>query len=273
MHARVSVCHQLPVTFMTGSRPYRCFMPDRTASNMVFLAKSLTTLPRNPNQLLSDRQKENTRYEATKQTGTTFVCHHVGFRVETGSRFTMNSGLQFIHTLLPPSQGLNVDRITAGMRRFSSEVQWLWSDVSLVSRIDITNPRMGRSRFGPWMPSRPRAQICYGDYAHLPYIKVCFAPCGSSSDSSLPPTTFLLPVVTKPPLMTVSNTVFTVFSGIGLTLSVIPLWWHLGSRNVGTCMFAVWTALACLVYFVNSIVWNGNTINRAPVWCDICTSR
>ena len=131
MHARVSVCHQSPVTFMTGGRPYRCFMPDRTASNMVFLAKILTTLPRNPNQLLSGRQKENTRYEATKQTGTTFVCHHVGFRVETGSRFTMNSGLQFIHTMLPPSQGLNVDRITAGMRRFSSKVQWLWSDVSL----------------------------------------------------------------------------------------------------------------------------------------------
>ena len=89
----------------------------------------------------------------------------------------------------------------------------------------------------------------------------------------LPLNTSLLPVVIQPLLMTVSNTVFTVFSGIGLTLSVIPLLWHLGSRNVGTCMYAVWTALACLVYFVNSIIWDGNTVNRAPVWCDICTSR
>ena len=90
----------------------------------------------------------------------------------------------------------------------------------------------------------------------------------------LPLNTSLLPVVTQPlKLMTVSNTVFTVFSGIGLTLSVIPLWWHLGSRNVGTCMYAVWTALACFIFFVDSIVWDGNTINRAPVWCDICTSR
>ncbi len=31
-----------------------------------------------------------------------------------------------------------------------------------------------------------------------------------------------------------------------------------------------WTALACLNQFINSIVWNGNAINWAPVWCDIC---
>ena len=36
-------------------------------------------------------------------------------------------------------------------------------------------------------------------------------------------------------------------------------------------MFMLWTALACLVYFVNSIIWNGNAINWAPVWCDIGT--
>lgn len=33
-----------------------------------------------------------------------------------------------------------------------------------------------------------------------------------------------------------------------------------------------WTGVTCLALFINSIVWNGNTINRAPVWCDI-TSR
>ncbi|KAF9647221.1 pheromone receptor, partial [Thelephora ganbajun] len=71
--------------------------------------------------------------------------------------------------------------------------------------------------------------------------------------------------------MTASNTVFTVFSGIGFVLSVVPLWWHLESWNVGTCMYMIWTALACLVHFVNSIVWRGNVVNWAPVWCDINT--
>jgi pheromone a factor receptor len=32
-----------------------------------------------------------------------------------------------------------------------------------------------------------------------------------------------------------------------------------------------WTALGCLNGFINSIVWNGNAINWAPVWCDIST--
>ena len=73
--------------------------------------------------------------------------------------------------------------------------------------------------------------------------------------------------------MTASNTTFTVFSAIGLVLSLIPLWWHLESWNIGTCMYMVWTALACLVHFVDSIVWSGNAINWAPVWCDIGTFR
>jgi pheromone a factor receptor len=69
--------------------------------------------------------------------------------------------------------------------------------------------------------------------------------------------------------MTAVNTAFTVFSGIGFILSVVPLYWHLESWNVGTCMYMIWTALACLVHFVDSIVWSGNAINWAPVWCDI----
>ena len=31
----------------------------------------------------------------------------------------------------------------------------------------------------------------------------------------------------------------------------------------------IWTGLGCLLQCVNSIVWNGNVINRAPVYCDI----
>ena len=33
----------------------------------------------------------------------------------------------------------------------------------------------------------------------------------------------------------------------------------------------IWTGLACLNQFINSIVWRGNAINWAPVWCDIST--
>jgi pheromone a factor receptor len=35
-------------------------------------------------------------------------------------------------------------------------------------------------------------------------------------------------------------------------------------------MFMIWTGLGCLLQCVNSIVWNKNTTNRAPVYCDIC---
>jgi hypothetical protein len=42
--------------------------------------------------------------------------------------------------------------------------------------------------------------------------------------------------------------------------------------NTGTCLYMIWTGLGCLLQCVNSIVWNKNTINRAPVYCDICKS-
>ena len=31
-----------------------------------------------------------------------------------------------------------------------------------------------------------------------------------------------------------------------------------------------WAGLGCLNAFINSVVWNGNVENVAPVWCDIC---
>ncbi|KIJ20491.1 hypothetical protein PAXINDRAFT_161032 [Paxillus involutus ATCC 200175] len=36
-------------------------------------------------------------------------------------------------------------------------------------------------------------------------------------------------------------------------------------------MYMIWTSLGCLIMFVNSIVWNDNVVNWAPVWCDIST--
>jgi len=44
---------------------------------------------------------------------------------------------------------------------------------------------------------------------------------------------------------------------------------HLHAWNVGTQLFLAWVGLQCLFLGINSIIWNHNTINWAPVWCDI----
>jgi len=65
------------------------------------------------------------------------------------------------------------------------------------------------------------------------------------------------------------NYVFSLFAFIGFLLCCIPLPWHLEAWNTGTCLYMIWTGLGCLNFFINSIVWNGNVLNWAPVWCDI----
>nr|AAQ96344.1 pheromone receptor Rcb2 B44 [Coprinopsis cinerea] len=62
---------------------------------------------------------------------------------------------------------------------------------------------------------------------------------------------------------------FPIFAFVGCILCLIPLPWHLQAWNSGTCFFMAWTALACLNQFVNSVVWSGNAINHAPIWCEI----
>lgn len=62
-----------------------------------------------------------------------------------------------------------------------------------------------------------------------------------------------------------------------VTFFYLYYWWKalmllLIAWNTGTCLFMIWTGLACLNQFINSIVWTGNVINWAPVWCDICES-
>ena len=63
---------------------------------------------------------------------------------------------------------------------------------------------------------------------------------------------------------------FPVLSFLGFIVCCIPLPWHIQVWNSGTCAYIVWTAMACLIEFVNCIVWKGNVNNPAPVWCDIC---
>ncbi|KAF8629346.1 hypothetical protein AX15_003497 [Amanita polypyramis BW_CC] len=65
--------------------------------------------------------------------------------------------------------------------------------------------------------------------------------------------------------------VYPFFAFLSFVLVLIPLPWHLQAWNSGTCLFMIWTALGCLNFFINSIIWHGNTIDLAPVWCDIST--
>ncbi|KAI0321155.1 pheromone A receptor-domain-containing protein [Amylostereum chailletii] len=65
------------------------------------------------------------------------------------------------------------------------------------------------------------------------------------------------------------NELFSVFAFAGFVLAAIPFYWHLQSWNVGTCLYMAWVSLGCLNAFINSIIWNNNVINWAPVWCDI----
>nr|UWI70536.1 pheromone receptor B2 [Pleurotus eryngii] len=64
---------------------------------------------------------------------------------------------------------------------------------------------------------------------------------------------------------------YPIFSLLAFILVLIPLPWHLQAWNSGTCLYMIWTAIGCLNYFVNSIVWHGNAIDWTPVWCDIST--
>ncbi|KAJ8515210.1 hypothetical protein ONZ45_g7353 [Pleurotus djamor] len=62
---------------------------------------------------------------------------------------------------------------------------------------------------------------------------------------------------------------YPTFAFLGFILSLIPLPWHLQAWNSGTCYFMLWSALACLNQFVNSVVWHGNALNPAPAWCEV----
>ncbi|KAF7291077.1 Pheromone receptor [Mycena kentingensis (nom. inval.)] len=62
---------------------------------------------------------------------------------------------------------------------------------------------------------------------------------------------------------------FPIASFLGFILVLIPLPWHLHAWNSGTCFYIMWSALACLNQFVNTVVWANDMLNRAPIWCDI----
>lgn len=76
----------------------------------------------------------------------------------------------------------------------------------------------------------------------------------------------------KPPaldIMVLSNHIFSAFSFLAFVGCLVPLSGAIRNTNVGVLMYIFWTGLACLKFFIDSIIWDGNAINWAPVWCDI----
>ncbi|KAF4623144.1 hypothetical protein D9613_002292 [Agrocybe pediades] len=71
--------------------------------------------------------------------------------------------------------------------------------------------------------------------------------------------------------MAYPNALFSTFAFIGFVMCVLPFPWHPEAWSTGVCMYMIWTGLACLNQFINSIIWTGNAIDFAPVWCDIST--
>lgn len=63
---------------------------------------------------------------------------------------------------------------------------------------------------------------------------------------------------------------FPIAFFLSFILVLIPLPWHLQAWNVGTVMYIVWTALAALNQFINSIAWKNDAFLRMVPYCDIC---
>ncbi|EDR10419.1 uncharacterized protein LACBIDRAFT_145491, partial [Laccaria bicolor S238N-H82] len=62
-----------------------------------------------------------------------------------------------------------------------------------------------------------------------------------------------------------------LLSFIAFILCCIPFRLHLRAGRTYLVLPITWIGLSCLIAFINSIIWNGNIINWAPIWCDIST--
>lgn len=53
----------------------------------------------------------------------------------------------------------------------------------------------------------------------------------------------------------------------GMKLNTKPV------SNVGCCLYIFWAGISALIQGINMTIWADNTINWAPVWCDISKSN
>ncbi|KZP13102.1 STE3-domain-containing protein [Athelia psychrophila] len=65
------------------------------------------------------------------------------------------------------------------------------------------------------------------------------------------------------------NCFIIAFCLISFFLVLIPLPFHIKMKNTPTCIYIFWLALGSSNQFINAIIWNGNTVDLAPVLCDI----
>ncbi|KAF8240550.1 STE3-domain-containing protein [Tricholoma matsutake] len=79
----------------------------------------------------------------------------------------------------------------------------------------------------------------------------------------------LLGALYTTPSMTTSNRIFSAFSFISFVFCCIPLRRYMQAWNIGMSLNMAATGLGCLIYSINSIIWNDNVNNPAPIWCDI----
>jgi hypothetical protein len=127
------------------------------------------------------------------------------------------------------------------------------------------------SRIAHLLRLRQEGQRIHSQFSDLCLCNGCrpfIRPCRAWKPSAR----FVLSLPRRSCLMNPTYPLFPVFALCGSLLVLIPLPWHVQAWNVGTCAYIIWASVACLFEFINSLVWNGNILNPAPVWCDICTS-
>lgn len=60
-----------------------------------------------------------------------------------------------------------------------------------------------------------------------------------------------------------------ILSFLCLVLLIALTLLHANSRNVAVLALIGWLSVCSLIQGVDSVLWAGNTVVRAPVWCDI----
>ncbi|KAJ7242164.1 GPCR fungal pheromone mating factor, partial [Mycena haematopus] len=69
--------------------------------------------------------------------------------------------------------------------------------------------------------------------------------------------------------MALTVILFPIFALVGLVVQLVPLYWQFEPWNVGTLWYIFWVSLSCFAGYFNAVVWEGNTVNSAPAWCEI----
>ncbi len=59
------------------------------------------------------------------------------------------------------------------------------------------------------------------------------------------------------------------FALAAAALVLLPLPWHIKSRNVGTLALSIWLFLGNIDNFVNSMAWWHSTSNKAAIFCEL----